>query len=102
MRQCKIASCCKLSHHPCCKDCKEHTCTNRCLNSPKRCGCWWESAPPHEASPNPRKGKSKIDRQELLRLHDLGLLQREIAERVGCSASMVSATLRKMGVRRYG
>lgn len=97
MRRCKIASCCKLAHHPCCADCKDKTCTVRCWNSPECCGCWEDSSPVSK-----RSRKSKIDRQELLRLHGQGLLQREIAQRVGCSASSVSAALRKMGVRRYG
>lgn len=98
MRMCKIASVCKIPCHPCCVDCKVKSCEARCLNSPELCGCWEESAPPRKAKPR----KSKIDSQELLRLHKQGLLQREIAKRLGCSAGSVSTALRSMGVKRYG
>ena len=98
MRRYKIPSGCKLPHRPCCADCKDRACEVRCLNSPERCGCYWE-----EPEPSPKRARrSKIDRKELLRLHKLGLLQRDIAARMGCSVAMVSATLREMGVRRYG
>lgn len=96
MRQCRIASCCKLAHHPCCADCKDKTCQVRCQNSPERCGCWEDYAP---RTYRPRK--SKIDHQELLRLHGQGLTQREIAKKLGCAPSLVAYTLRKMGVSRY-
>lgn len=99
MRMCKIASCCKLAHHPCCKDCKDKRCDARCLNSPEHCGCWEDSAPPRNRV---QSRKSKINRQELLRLHEQGLLLREIAQRLGCGTTIVSTTLRKMGVKRYG
>lgn len=99
MRRCKIPAGCKLPHHPCCADCKDKACKARCWNSPNRCGCW-ENAP---GSKGPiRERKSKLDTEELLRLHKQGLLQREIALRLGCSSSTVSAALRKMGVNRYG
>ena len=92
MRQCRISSCCKLAHHPCCADCKDRTCTARCLNSPERCGCWWDTA----------LRPSKIDRDKVLRLHNQGLLQKEIARRLRCSTSSVSAILWEMGVRSRG
>ncbi len=104
MRQCRIASCCKLAHHPCCVDCKNRACESRCMNSPERCGCCENNYAPRRKAAPPAKHSytGKIDREELLRLNNLGLRQREIAPRLGCSASRVSAILRDMGVRRYG
>lgn len=96
MRRCKIAACCPLAHHPCCADCKDKTCQTRCWNSPERCKCWEEWTPIRA----PRK--SKVDVELLLALHDQGLLQRDIADRLGCSTSTVSSVLRKQGVKRYG
>lgn len=101
MRRCKIPTGCKLPARPCCADCGDKTCTARCWNSPERCGCWTEfsSSPAEDAR---RGGKSKLDAQKLLSLHEQGLSQREIAQRLGCGKSSVSATLRKLGVKRYG
>ena len=39
-----------------------------------------------------------MDREEIARLYEAGLLQREIASQLGCSASRVSAVLKEMGV----
>lgn len=100
MRQCKIPSGCKLPAHPCCADCKE-TCEARCLNSPKRCGCW-AVVPVPQSGGGSHGRKSALDLERLLILHDQGLLQREIAQSLGCSTSSVSAALRKLGVKRYG
>lgn len=97
MRQCRIASVCRLAHHPCCADCKDRTCDRRCWNSPERCGCWVESGPSQA-----KVRQTKVDRQKLLRLHKQGLLQKDIARRLGCSPSTVSAALRGMGVKQYG
>lgn len=97
MRQCKIASGCKLAHHPCCADCRDRTCDRRCWNSPDRCGCWVEDSPSRA-----KVRQTKIDRQKLLRLHKQGLLQKEIAQRLGCSPSTVSAALRELEVTGHG
>lgn len=73
MRQCRIAGSCKILYHPCCVDCKERACTNRCQNSPERCGCWDYFGPTQKA-PSPLKGRTKINQEDLLRLHKQGLL----------------------------
>lgn len=101
MRHCKIAPpSCTRPGAPCCADCKDKACPSRCLNNPGHCGCW-EGAPPVRLSGG-KKRTSQLRTDKMLELHKQGLLQREIAQRMGCSVSTVSAALRKMGVKRYG
>lgn len=95
MRICKIAVGCRQLSHPCCADCGDKTCQARCLNSPSRCGCCDNGLPK-------RTRRSKIDDEQLLALSHKGLLQRDIANILGCSAANVSARLRRLGVTRYG
>ena len=98
MRQCKTAppGCTRLGK-PCCEDCTDKTCQARCLNAPQRCGCW-------EDVPDPVTGKCgrrpEVDREEIVRLYKEGLLQYQIALRLKCGTSTVSAVLRSMGVTR--
>lgn len=89
MKRCKIAPpSCKQPGQPCCKSCSDKLCGARCLNDPKWCFCWDEGPLPRN-----RERRTKLDRAEIFRLHNQGLLQREIAERLGCSQSGVSAVL---------
>ena len=91
MKWCKIApGKCKRPGGPCCKNCVDKTCRVRCLNDPRWCGCFWED------KPLPRN-KPRLDREEIARLYEAGLLQREIASRLGCSTSGVSAVLKEIG-----
>lgn len=94
MRRCTIppASCRHQYTTPCCRDCRDIECKSRCQNDPARCHCW-EDQPSAK-----RRGRlTKLDRVEISRLYDQGLLQRDIAERLGCSKSAVSAVLREKG-----
>lgn len=43
-----------------------------------------------------------MDREEIVRLYKSGLLQYQIASRLKCSTSGVSAVLKEMGVARCG
>ena len=91
MRRCKTAPPrCRQPGKPCCADCQDKTCQDRCWNDPKRCGCWDEGPLPKK-----RERETRLDRAEIYRLHGQGLLQREIAARLGCSNSSVSAVLRE-------
>lgn len=100
MRRCKIApGVCTQSGKPCCIDCTDNICQNRCLNHPKRCGCWEDSS---ELPPRKRGLKPTLDRDEIVRLYKSGLLQYQIALRLGCSTSGVSKMLREMGVSSRG
>ena len=94
MRRCNIPppSCKHRYSTPCCKDCKEAGCETRCQNDPARCHCWADR-PPSQRKERP----ARLDREAILRLYGLGLLQKEIAERLGCSRSSVSAVLHEMG-----
>lgn len=91
MRRCNIppASCVHRYTTPCCKDCHETACETRRQNDPARCKCWTDRAPA-----KPKDRATRLDAAEIIRLHDAGLLQREIAERLGCSRSGVSAVLK--------
>jgi len=82
---------------PCCADCAEDGCAARCQNHPDRCRCWRDGPPLR-----PRERTGKLDRAAILRLREAGLLQREIAERLGCSPSGVSAVLRQAGRDAHG
>lgn len=101
MRRCKIPTGCKLPHHPCCADCKDKTCTARCWNSPERCGCWEDSATVYLKAVRPGR-PAKVDPQEVLPLHRQGLLQFQIAMRLGCAPATVSRILKKLGVIGHG
>lgn len=100
MRRCKIAppGCIRFGK-PCCEDCPDLTCTSRCLNAPKRCGCR-EDAP--DLSPGQCGRRPEVDLDEIVRLYHEGLLQYQIALRLKCSTSTVSAVLKKMGVTCRG
>ena len=102
MKRCKIApgpGACKQPGGPCCKDCASKPCQSRCLNDPKWCGCWSdEPCRGHWPPPKKRGSKPKLDRDKIVRLYKSGLLQREVASRLGCSVSGVSAVLKEMGV----
>ena len=95
MRRCVIqpSSCRHKYAAPCCRECPETDCLSRCENTPERCRCWRDGPPTQ-----PKERKTKLDRAEIVRLHKQGLLQREIAERLGCSTSGVSAVLRELEV----
>lgn len=102
MKQCKIApgpDTCKQSGKPCCKDCTDKTCQARCWNDPKRCCCWEETP---EQPPRKRGRGPELDRDEIVRLYKTGLLQYQIALRLGYSTSGVSKVLREMGVTVRG
>lgn len=106
MRWCKIAlgpGACKQPGGPCCKDCADKTCQARCWNDPKRCACWSDE-PCRGVRPLPKKRgvKPSLDREEIVRLYKSGLLQYQIALRLGCSTSGVSKVLREMGVTGHG
>lgn len=45
--------------------------------------------------------KSKLDDNEIIKLHNEGLLHREIAERLGCSTCTITQHLNKLGVKTY-
>lgn len=101
MRRCKIPAGCKLSSHPCCADCGVRTCEARCWNSPNRCGCWEDSSA--SQSKATQLGRpAKIDPQKVLALYRQGLLQYQIAQRLGCNPNTVSRILRKLGVTGRG
>ena len=100
MRRCQIApsSCIRLDRL-CCVDCTDKICQTRCLNAPERCGCW-ENVP--DPSPGKCGRKQELDRNEVVRLYNEGLLQYQIALRLKCSTTTVSAILKEMGVVRRG
>lgn len=99
MRWCKIApGKCKRPGGPCCKDCSNKTCRSRCLNDPKWCGCFWEDKP----LPRKRGKKPSLDREKIVHLYKSGLRQYQIAARLGCSTSGVSAVLKEVGVTCRG
>lgn len=96
MRRCKIAPpSCKQPGQPCCKSCSDKLCESRCLNDPKWCGCWDEGPPPQR-----RERRTRLDRAEIFRLYNQGLLQREIAAQLGCSISGVGRVLSEKGAGR--
>lgn len=101
MRRCKIApNVCTQPGKPCCSDCADKACQSRCLNNPKRCGCWEDSS---ELLPRKRGLKPTLDRDEIVRLYKTGgLLQYQIALQLGYSTSGVSKVLREMGVTGRG
>ena len=102
MRRCKTAlgpDTCRQPGKPCCKDCADKTCQARCLNDPKRCGCWEETP---DQSSRKRGRVLGLDRDEIVRLYKTGMLQYQIALRLGCSTYGVSQVLREMGVSRRG
>lgn len=101
MRLCSIAptTCRHRYSTPCCRDCREADCEGRCLNDPSRCGCWADK-PPRQKMPDSHRGK--IDREQIYRLRQQGLSQREIAERVGCCPTTVSNALHERGISQYG
>lgn len=101
MRRCKIPTGCKLSAHPCCADCGDQTCEARCWNRPNRCGCWEDLSAPQPETAQPGR-PTKIDAQEVLAMYQQGLLQYQIAMRLGCNPNTVSRILRKLGVTGHG
>lgn len=98
MRRCKTAPPrCQQPGKPCCADCPDKTCQDRCWNDPRRCGCW-EDGP----LPQKRERGTRLDRAEIFRLHEKGLLHREIAARLGCSVSGVGRVLSGEGGGGHG
>ena len=102
MRRCKIApSRCGQSNRPCCEACPVTTCQARCLNDPKRCGCWEDAPEPSPKKYSRRPGQEpRVDWDEVVRLYNEGLLQYQIALRLKCSGSNVNRILKEMGVTR--
>lgn len=100
MRRCCITppSCRHQHASPCCKDCAEADCETRCRNDPDRCHCWTNKPPRQTAQGKP---KPKVDREKIFRLHQQGLTQRDIAERIGCCRATVNNALHEKGVRKY-
>lgn len=96
MKHCKTAPpACLWPSKPCCEDCPDKTCQNRCWNSPKRCGCWTEGPPPRKRG---KGGGRYLDWDEIVRLRGQGLMIAQIAERMDCSIQAVSDALKKRGV----
>lgn len=97
MRRCNISppSCRHRFTAPCCKDCQETGCPNRCLNDPGICGCWRDGPPC-------QKRERKVNSLQAVWLHEQGLTQSEIAKQLGCSRNTVGTILREMGVSRFG
>ena len=100
MKRCKTAPpACLWPSKPCCEDCPRKTCQVRCLNSPKRCGCWMEGPPPRKRG---KGGGRYLDWDEIVRLRGQGLMIAQIAERMDCSIQAVSDALKKKGVSKDG
>lgn len=101
MIQCRIWSCKRWPGRPCCVGCAEWTCLNRCKNHPSRCKCseGEESPnPPSRPGVPPPDGRRKLDYGEIARLYyDERLSQKEIAQRLGCSAKGISRAIRVIG-----
>ena len=104
MRRCKIApSACARSDRPCCADCMDKICQARCLNDQKLYGCWEAAPDPSSRKDSRRLGpKPRVDRDEIVRLHNEGLAQYQIALRLKCSQAQVSRILKEMRVTRHG
>ena len=96
MRHCKIPVGCTREDKPCCADCGDETCEARCWNSPKRCSCW------AEGPLTKRERVRKIDDLQVALLYGKDLTQSEIARQLGCARSTVYASLKRMGVGKYG
>lgn len=96
MRRCKISphSCRHRRTTPCCKDCQEPDCENRCRNDPARCGCW-EDKPPRQ------KRERKFDPLLVAWLRGQGLSQAQIAQWLGCNRKTVARILHEMEASRH-
>lgn len=97
MKRCNIPppSCRHPYMAPCCKDCAEKDCPNRCLNDPGRCSCWSDK-PPRQ------KRERRIDSLQVVWLYSQGLTQQQIGDWLGCSRKTVAAILQEEGVGRHG
>ena len=96
MRRCKIPTGCKRLDTPCCVDCKDKTCSSRCQNLPQWCNCWEEAPPPRRGSP------SKLDGKTVRQLHEAGLSQAQIANRLNVHRHTVSRVLRRLEAEQHG
>ena len=96
MRRGRRPVCRPLGDRHCCADCGDETCEARCWNSPKRCSCW------AEGPLTKRERVRKIDDLQVALLYGKGLTQSEIARQLGCARSTVYASLKRMGVGKYG
>ena len=97
MRICKISvPSCKRAGTPCCADCPEKDCLSRCLNHPKRCGCWAENTPEKL-----HMGRA-YDWNQMALLYEQGLTLAQIAARLKCKPHTVGNALKKMGVTKRG
>lgn len=90
MSQCRIYSCRHRSGSPCCSDCDEPDCMDRCQNAPDRCKCWSNIIPPKHG-----QRRAVYDHQQIVSLRAAGLQVAEIADRVGCSIGTVNTHLAK-------
>lgn len=97
MLKCKIYHCATRDSWSCCAECDEEGCPNRCLNHPDRCKCV------SDGRPTPKKHHPhKHDHVQILTLAKSGYTNTEIMEKLGCSRSTVTATLRRAGFKRVG
>ena len=97
MRRCNIppSTCRHRYSSPCCKDCQEAYCENRCQNNPERCMCWADKPPR-------KKREHKVDSLRVAWYYTQGMNQEEIARRMGCHRHTVGTILHEMGVTRFG
>lgn len=97
MIRCRIYSCDKYKGRPCCKDCGDVRCQNRCENSPERCKCSYESQYTVSEYSGPRPMSPKARRALILELHRKGDPPKVIAEKADCSADHVRYLIRVYG-----
>ena len=93
MRRCKLVKCAKRGGNPCCADCDDKTCLNRCRNSPERCKC---------VSYLPPQRKAAYDHEAIYQLVLKGLTYDQVADRIGCAPSTVGKVAREYGLFRPG
>lgn len=96
MRRCKIPTGCKRLDTPCCVDCKDKTCLARCQNLPQWCNCWVEAQPPRRGAPR------RLDWDKVRQLHEAGLSQAQIADRLNVHRHTVSRILRGLEAEKHG
>lgn len=88
---CKIVRCKRTEKYTCCADCTATDCEERCKNTPEKCGvCGVEQK-------RSRPGRRKYDQVQILKLYRSGLSKVEVAERMGCAKSTVTAALKEAG-----
>lgn len=96
MRRCKIPTGCKRLDTPCCVDCKDKTCLDRCQNQPQWCNCWKEDPPPRRGAPR------RLDWDKVRQLHEDGLSQRQIADQLDTWPQTVNRILRILEAEKRG